>query len=504
MMSPSASAENNAHIRLLADHMLDGYAYCRMHFKDGVPFDFTYLDVNPAFEQLTGLKNVVGKKVSEVIPGLSKSNPELFSIYGRVALTGKPERFETYLPNLGIWFSVSVYCPEHEYFIATFDNITERKLQEFQIHRMHALVLAIRRINEYLLVAKEESSLFDFICNTLKELEMVDEVWIGIKESGDGITPVAWAGIDKEYSQDLPARWHESKEGNGPIQNATRELRPIVYEDAPNDKRLAWCSEIENLHIKSGVIIPLIIEEGVLGAIAIWSKSPAAFDEEVVKFLQEVSGDITFGLRSLQMDKKLKATLSSITQSLEGTITAIANMVELRDPYTAGHERHVSRLAEAIGKEMGLPERQVEGLRVAGFIHDIGKISVPAEILSKPTRLSEIEYSLVKTHAQSGFNILKGIDFPWPVAQAVLQHHERLDGSGYPQGLKGDEILPEARILAVADVVEAIHSHRPYRPGLGIHAALEEIERHRNVFYCSDVVDSCVRLFRNKGYIIQI
>jgi putative nucleotidyltransferase with HDIG domain len=172
----------------------------------------------------------------------------------------------------------------------------------------------------------------------------------------------------------------------------------------------------------------------------------------------------------------------------------------MRDPYTAGHERRVAELAAAIAREMGLAEPLVEGIRFGSMIHDLGKIKIPAEILVKPSRLTPIEYELIKQHAQAGYDILKGIDFPWPVAQMVLQHHERLDGSGYPNGLKGEAICQEARILSVADTVEAMSSHRPYRPGLGIDKALAEIERGRGALYDPAAVDACLRLHRDKGY----
>jgi putative nucleotidyltransferase with HDIG domain len=161
--------------------------------------------------------------------------------------------------------------------------------------------------------------------------------------------------------------------------------------------------------------------------------------------------------------------------ALEGIIQVMTRTVEARDPYTAGHQRRVALLSVAIAEKMGMPKDQIEGIRMAGMIHDLGKISVPAEILSKPTRLTDIEFALIKTHSQVGYDILQEVDFPWPIAQMVLQHHERMDGSGYPQGLSGEDILLEARILCVADVVEAMASLRPYRPALGIEKALEEI-----------------------------
>jgi PAS domain S-box-containing protein len=184
------------------------------------------------------------------------------------------------------------------------------------------------------------------------------------------------------------------------------------------------------------------------------------------------------------------------------TIEAIASTVEARDPYTAGHQRRVADIASAVALEMGLSNETTHSIYLAATIHDLGKIRVPAEILSKPGRLSDIEYELVKGHVETGYDIIKDVPFPWPIAQMILQHHEREDGSGYPQGLKDGQILPEAKILAVADVVEAMSSHRPYRPGLGIEAALQEITRHRGTLYDPDVVDSCITVFRDKKFVL--
>ncbi|MGC1402988.1 MAG: PAS domain S-box protein [Thermodesulfobacteriota bacterium] len=199
-------------------------------------------------------------------------------------------------------------------------------------------------------------------------------------------------------------------------------------------------------------------------------------------------------------EREVKKTLEKLRKALGGIIQVISQTVELRDSYTAGHQRRVADLARAIAQEMGLSAEQVDGLRMAGVIHDLGKISVPAEILAKPGRLSDLEFSLIKIHPQAGHDILKEVEFPWPIARMVLEHHERMDGSGYPQSLKGDEILLESRILAVADVVEAIASHRPYRPAHGIEKALEEIEVNRGLLYDPNVVEACLKLFRVTGY----
>ena len=201
-----------------------------------------------------------------------------------------------------------------------------------------------------------------------------------------------------------------------------------------------------------------------------------------------------------QAEKKLSATLENLRQSISTTIQVLGMASEARDPYTAGHQKRVSHLARFIAKDMGLSHDIIEGIRMASSIHDIGKLSVPSEILTKPTRLTDLEFSLIKEHAQNGYEMLKNVESPWPLAEIVLQHHERINGTGYPRNLKVDNILMAARIMAVADVVEAMSSHRPYRASLGIDAALEEIEKNKGILYDETVVDACLRLFREKGY----
>ena len=199
-------------------------------------------------------------------------------------------------------------------------------------------------------------------------------------------------------------------------------------------------------------------------------------------------------------EAKLKRTLDRLRKAVGTTIQVLVSAVETRDTYTSGHQSRSADLACVIAKEIGLDQDKIEGIHMAGIIHDIGKLSIPAEILSKPTKLTELQFSLIKEHSRSGYEILKDVESPWPLAEIVYQHHERINGSGYPRNLKGDEILMESRILAVADVVEAMASHRPYRPTLGIEAALEEIEKNKGILYDNTVADACLKLFREKGY----
>lgn len=222
-----------------------------------------------------------------------------------------------------------------------------------------------------------------------------------------------------------------------------------------------------------------------------WEKKPATLN-----FLKDITE------RKL-LDEERSEGYKRTKETLDATVNSIAMIVETRDPYTTGHQLRVSHLARDIATEMNLTIDQKEFIATAAIIHDIGKLSIPSEILSKPTKLTDLEFELIKTHSQSGYNILKDIKFPWPVATVILQHHERMNGSGYPQKLKGKDILLESRIVAVADVVEAISSHRPYRPTLGINFALDEISKNRGTLYDEDVVDACLRLFRNKKYTLS-
>jgi putative nucleotidyltransferase with HDIG domain len=201
-----------------------------------------------------------------------------------------------------------------------------------------------------------------------------------------------------------------------------------------------------------------------------------------------------------QTEAELKEASEKLRRAMEGTIHAMALTAELRDPYTAGHQQRVAKLACAIAQKMDFSEEQIDGMRVAGSLHDIGKIYVPAEILSKPGYLRKNEMNLIKDHSEVGYDLLKTIEFSWPVAQTVLQHHERIDGSGYPKGISGEEILLEARIIGVADVIEAMSSHRPYRPAFSIEKALLEILRNKGVLYDSNVVDICLKLFAEEQF----
>jgi len=245
------------------------------------------------------------------------------------------------------------------------------------------------------------------------------------------------------------------------------------------------------------MLVPLKGERDLAGMLLLSSKiSHASYTNEERGLLQEVADNIANNVENANQYANIKQRHNELQQALDGVIHAVSLVVETRDPYTAGHQRRVAELARAIAREMGLPEWQVMGIHVAGLLHDVGKVAVPAEILNKPGKLTPNEFSIITNHCQVGYDILEKIDFPWPVTKAILQHHERIDGSGYPYHLSGEEIVIEARILGVADVVEAMSSHRPYHPPLGLNKALQEISQTSGVLYDSKVVHACLRLLR--------
>lgn len=222
--------------------------------------------------------------------------------------------------------------------------------------------------------------------------------------------------------------------------------------------------------------------------------------KELQKMREKVTGLEEVKLKYNQVDKKLKQTDKKLQKIIEDIADIITKVVELRDPYSIGHLQRVSKLAMAIAQEMKLPQDKIEGIKIASLVHDIGKVNLPSEIVRKPGKLIEVEFNLIKNHPKISYDLLKKIDFPWPIAEIVFQHQEKIDGSGYPRGLKGDEICIEAKILGVANVVEAMSSYRSYRPALIIDEALNEINKNKNIIFDPEVVDACIKLFKEKGF----
>jgi putative nucleotidyltransferase with HDIG domain len=245
------------------------------------------------------------------------------------------------------------------------------------------------------------------------------------------------------------------------------------------------------------LMFPLKNDGNLSGMLLLSNKlSNAPYSNEERNLLKTVAADVAVNIENANLYENMKQKHSELQQAINGIVHAVTLVVETRDPYTAGHQRRVAELARAIARKMRLSEWQTMGIYIAGLLHDVGKVAVPTEILSKPGKISQYEFSIIKNHSQIGYDILQRIEFPWAVTDAILQHHERLDGSGYPAGLSGDEIIIEARILGVADVVEAMSSHRPYRPALGLQSALQEISQASGTLFDTEVVNACMSLLQ--------
>ena len=390
-------------------------------------------------------------------------------------------------------------------------DITERKQAEAEIAHTNRALATVSAVNRQLVYAADENELLQAICKAIVERRGYRMASVGYaqQDTHKTIKIMAYDGHDDGYLKAAQLSWAENEHGMGPSGRAIRSGTTHLCQDIANDPHyLPWRDLALQHGYAASIALPLADSDGkVFGILTVYAEEVNAFSPTEVDLLEEMAGDLAFGVRTLhtrhERDLALEQNqkyLAQLQGSLEDTVRAISSIVEMRDPYTAGHQSRVADLAAAIARKMSLADEQVQAIHLASIVHDLGKIKIPAEILSKPGQLNDIEYRFIKTHPQAGYDILKGINFIWPIAQMVLQHHERIDGSGYPQGLKADAIALEARILSVADVVEAMSSHRPYRPALGTEAALEEITRQRGIYFDPQAVDACLTLFRDKEF----
>lgn len=383
-------------------------------------------------------------------------------------------------------------------------DITERKMIEASVKRANRALKTLSAVNMALVHAKIENEFLKTVTEIITKQAgySLAAVIYANNDTQKSILLASGSGIDPDdYEWANEITWADTPKGQLPVSVAIRTGKTQVCHSIACDIGYKiWKESALSQGYIANIALPLINSETVFGALCIYSKEEGAFDPEEVKLLQELAGDLSYGIINLRARIEHEHQSALLRESLEQSIQTIAATVEARDPYTAGHQRRVAELAVAIAQEMGMDEEQIRGIHFAAIIHDLGKIHIPAEILAKPGRLNEIEFMLIKTHSQEGYNIIKDVRFPWPIAETIWQHHEKLDGSGYPRGLRGDEIRLEARILTVSDVVEAMYSHRPYRPAMGIKAALAEIQRGRGIVYDSIVVDTCIHLFEEKEF----
>ncbi len=353
----SVLRESEEHFRSLFENMLNGFAYCKVHFKENQPQDFTYLDVNHAFETLTGLKQVVGKRVSEVIPGIRESDPSLFETYGRVALTGIPERLETFVAALGMWFSVAVYSPKKEYFVAVFDVITERKRAEVELRRTNRALRTISECNQIIVRAAEESQLLEEICGVLVRDGGYRMAWVGYGEHDEGksVRPMAHAGFDEGYLQTASITWADTERGRGPTGTAIRTGKLVVARNIPTDPSLAlWREDALRRGYASSIALPITLNDSVLGALTMYAEVPDAFDSTEMQLLTELTDDLAYGIQALRTRAERKRAEDKLIEERRLLHTIMDNVPDMI--YFKDRESHFTRLNVKLAAGLNLTD----------------------------------------------------------------------------------------------------------------------------------------------------
>ncbi len=469
-------------------------------------------DVNPFLIELLGYSHAefLGKKLWEIgafkdtaltMDAFAELQAKRYIRYDDLPLVAKDGR------RISVEFVSNVYdCEGVDVIQCNIRDNTKRHIAELALRLTTRSLKMLSESNMALLEASSENELRTEYCRIAVETGNYMMAWIGVTDSGPDllVRPVAHYGHDDGYLDTVKITWSDTENGNGPTGRAIRLGQVQFTENIATDPSMSpWRTEALKRGFHSSIALPFQPVEGVKACMTLYSGVPSIWSAPERKLLREIALDLAFGITAMRTSEAKLKYQEGLRTSLEKTIQVIASAIDMRDSYTGGHQQRVASICVRIATELGLSKDRIQGLHLAATIHDLGKIACPAELLSKPGHLSANEFNIIKEHPLTGFNILKSVDFPWPIAQIVLQHHERIDGSGYPKGLTGDAILLEAKILSVADVVEAMASHRPYRPALGIEAALNEITKHRGTSFDADVVDKCLRIFHEQGYKIE-
>ncbi len=478
----------------------------------------TIVDANARIFDMFGYtpQEVLGMSIDQLSAGVAPYTQRHAIRYFNQTAHGHPQTFEWIARHHDghlFWVEVTMRLAQldgHEHVLVSVRDISERKAAAEQISRMNWALSALSRGNAALVHADSVQEMCRHSCSAITDQDAYALAYVAVagEQSGEPIRIMACAGSALAFLGGDAAGCGSDPLAQGPVGHAFSDGSTVVYDNIAAAEALRpWRERLLQHGLAALIAVPLRGHDGLIGELAVYATVPEAFGPQEVKLFEELADDLAFGMENRSMRSAYEASLvereqhaTQLRDTLEQAIGALGATLEKRDPYTAGHERRVADLAVAIGHAMGLDQQQLHGLRLAGFIHDIGKVQIPSELLSKPSRLTAVEFELIKQHADAGYDILKDIDFPWPIAEMVRQHHERIDGSGYPRGLRGDELLLESKILAVADIVEAMSSHRPYRPARGIEPALEEITAQRGTRLDSAAVDTCLRLFTEQGY----
>lgn len=489
--------------------------------EDGVMIHddkYLILRVNRAYKELAKaakFKDIIGKPYWQVFPKLNSPMTTC-----NEAIKTKKEATEEFVLDDSRIFQSRTYPildseGNYSYGIHIFEDVSQRVQKEQKIEELNRTLELIRRCNEILVRAELKSTLVKSICDEITANTLYHYAALFLK-LGNSIKCVYYSfpkfKMDGVYDIDFS----QAKYSVCPVVVSMQTQKSIVINDIKNDeiwnKRLMQHKELcpaQPFGMDGSMLCQYFSLKDIEGVFTIYSDQRAIFDDSKVALFKELAEDMAYGIHFHAIKERLEETtilqnnsLNLLKKSFKGTIQAVSKMTELRDPYTSGHQHRVAKLSVAIAKELKLEPDVIEGVELAAAVHDIGKIEIPSEILTKPTKLTKLEYEIIKNHPQAGYEILKEIEFSYPIAKIILQHHERVDGSGYPNGLSGEEILLEAKIVSVADVVEAMASHRPYRASLGIESAIEEIKKYRGTWFDESVVDACIDLFEKQGYVL--
>ena len=365
--------------------------------------------------------------------------------------------------------------------------------------------------------ANSTELLIQEVCKAIASQGPYVLAWVGQAEHDEfkTVKVAGVAGSAEGYIKNITVSWSDSEiTGKGPAGSSIRNNKTSVVVDSEIDPGfVAWRERAKAFGIRSviGCPIPNGSDDTPFGSLLVYSKIPNTFGPSEIQLFESLAKEIGFGLRSIERQHKLddqihekEITQERLSTALRATIEAMSKTMEWRDPYTAGHQKRVASISMAIGRQLGWDNERIQALYMAAMVHDIGKMAVPSEILTKPSRLTDLEMQMVQGHVEAGYQILKDIPFPWPIADMVYQHHERLDGSGYPNKLKDEQICEEARVLAVADTIEAMATHRPYRPARGLVAAMEEIKAEAGEKLDSKVVDAAFELLAGENELQKI
>ena len=365
--------------------------------------------------------------------------------------------------------------------------------------------------------ANSTELLIQEVCQAIASQGPYVLAWVGQAEHDvfKTVKVAGSAGSAMGYIENIVVSWSENEvTGSGPAGRSIRANKTYVVEDGEIDPGfVAWRERAKKFGIRSvvGCPIPDGVDGTPFGALIVYSKAPNTFGSSEIQLFESLAKEIGFGLRSIERQHKLddqihekELTQERLATALRATIEAMSKTMEWRDPYTAGHQKRVASIAMAIGSQLGWDNERIQAIYMAAMVHDIGKMAVPSEILTKPSRLTDLEMQMVQGHVEAGYQILKDIPFPWPIADMVRQHHERLDGSGYPLGLKDEQISQGGRVLAVADTIEAMASHRPYRPAKGLNSAMDEIQAEAGTKLDAKVVKAAFKLLENGNELQKI